>query len=1161
MIDINSISWNSSPDDINKALKQISQRGELLSDYPKLEEIVQYVFEESGKQNAGKNDLDVFKDALSNLGKNKLQQIILQRQVNNISKIFEQLDISEQIKIADEIGSLVRTYKIKIPKEIDAFISKREILINSGLSKFEIQEWLKSGKDIEELSQEITDKIPTNTINKIKLDELVETYEKAKSDDERNLVSEVIARYENIKVSQVEQFIATQKKIKVEKVEVNEAPESELTLDKIEMLVEEYEKASEKKQSEISAEIKEILERYKGKEKSEVDRLISRLKELKDEGLLEAKLENVIETKLEVKIPEILTEKDNVEKFADEMAKKGGHNVREKEEIKKIVLERIRGGEIRKETTIDPIEVKKIELETEKFIREHKNEVEADRVKKIEKAFNVAAENAPTEKEKQQILEYGKMVADFYRTPTPDLLSYKTEAENALKENITSPGKRQKAFDDTEVIVKAMYNSDLREVIEKAKGFTSLNKSLISGIREARSFEGMVDVVSKNPEMMLGMQKMVNAKIQLYDRFVQAAGKIPIVKGWVAGATEKIGGVAIKEFLAGAMKVMAEQGMVTGAKTIMQGIMLGSTAAAETAGGSALVTTMAGLFSALPPVAVAILVVMAVIVAYKVAYYMYDTLAGWVKNITGSDLLWGVRNFFVSIFGDNWFGKSVGTLGQFAFNGMVGIGVFGAMLFGPILAAGLAAMTAIVAPVVIGLTVGMMAYNLFVTAPMISSLVPPPPQGAGGTCQPKEDPGTPAPSSGEINCNQNAPASNVGIDKDNFVRLANNWHAGKNYAAECFNDVVNKALCAGINPQFALWAWLHESGASNYSIANVEDFGIHGQASAPPKNFDKQINYFLKLNPGNACSGLGYWLSFATNYLTGECDPKKGITQSDGTVMTGEKYLAAINEQWSWIKPGSLPSSIKGSTGGQNCGGNSSGLTAEGENEFVAADGTVMVCSGPVDENGNFIGIPGESKYDPNAPGLEGEKVEGECSVASKVVETKQCGQSWSSKSLPGGSGTICSAGCGPSSVSSILRNKNNSLTPDSVIFEPGSAYGGMNGDGSSLGQARDTLKKYGFNAGEVGKCSQQDIAGWIRQGKAVVFLSDSDTGNGSTIGHILVAVAISNGDIVVKDPYYSNSTPFATKGKGNIKNLRECLPVQLGLDNPDQCKNSVKTN
>jgi hypothetical protein len=90
-----------------------------------------------------------------------------------------------------------------------------------------------------------------------------------------------------------------------------------------------------------------------------------------------------------------------------------------------------------------------------------------------------------------------------------------------------------------------------------------------------------------------------------------------------------------------------------------------------------------------------------------------------------------------------------------------------------------------------------------------------------------------------------------------------------------------------------------------------------------------------------------------------------------------------------------------------------------------------------------------------------------------------------------------------------------------------------MDGDGSSLGQVQTTLRKYNITSENLGSCSEVDVSNWIREGKAVVVLTNSYTGSGNGyIGHKLVAVGIDKaGTIYTKDPYYNNSTPFTRVG------------------------------
>jgi hypothetical protein len=125
-------------------------------------------------------------------------------------------------------------------------------------------------------------------------------------------------------------------------------------------------------------------------------------------------------------------------------------------------------------------------------------------------------------------------------------------------------------------------------------------------------------------------------------------------------------------------------------------------------------------------------------------------------------------------------------MGQFAFNSMMTFTAMGALLFGPICQ--FRGDDCNNCSSKIGLTSGMFVYQFIVMQPKVSTLVPPPPMATGGTCVPKENP-----TAGGINCNQDAPDNTTGIDKANFVRLANQWHTGKNYAEECFNDVVNRS--------------------------------------------------------------------------------------------------------------------------------------------------------------------------------------------------------------------------------------------------------------------------------------------------------------------------------------------------------------------------------
>jgi hypothetical protein len=174
------------------------------------------------------------------------------------------------------------------------------------------------------------------------------------------------------------------------------------------------------------------------------------------------------------------------------------------------------------------------------------------------------------------------------------------------------------------------------------------------------------------------------------------------------------------------------------------------------------------------------------------------------------------------------------------------------------------------------------------------------------------DPGQCAP----INCDLNAPTPEAKYArlKPIFVDLANRLvaGAGKNFAAECFNDVVAKSLAKGVNPVFTLSAWLHESDASNYGLSSgctIGDFGIVG-GGVQPANFNQQITTFLNLpfayeRNYPACytqpvpagyEGQQKMLAFNYIYLNGSNGGQCSNPLNPG-------YYNALVVFWNWLVP------------------------------------------------------------------------------------------------------------------------------------------------------------------------------------------------------------------------------------------------------------------
>ncbi|MGI6423636.1 MAG: fibronectin type III domain-containing protein [Candidatus Dojkabacteria bacterium] len=168
----------------------------------------------------------------------------------------------------------------------------------------------------------------------------------------------------------------------------------------------------------------------------------------------------------------------------------------------------------------------------------------------------------------------------------------------------------------------------------------------------------------------------------------------------------------------------------------------------------------------------------------------------------------------------------------------------------------------------------------------------------------------------DINCNQKVPAQSIdGLTKEQFADLATRWTAsrGKHHALECFNDVIYRAKREGVDPAFALTIWLNESGASNYThnsslMGMIEDFGIHGQGSAPPQDFNAQIEYFLKLKFEYNCPGLSFWEAWGNMYRWGSCNTDDPVKR-----QVGIDYYKAIESVYGLVTNGrKLPSQVVG---------------------------------------------------------------------------------------------------------------------------------------------------------------------------------------------------------------------------------------------------------
>lgn len=1069
---------------------------------------------------------------------------------NECRKVFQELKILSDFDPSD-IKKVVKTLK-ELPLEI------REIEINELSKREEILE--------------------SKALNRQDLKELVEDYEKAQG-KKKETIKKIIS--ERTGKKNVEQFVATQK-------------------ESAKKLAEEYKKASEGRKDEIKEEIKkrsgeENIEKYikkseevdqRNKERLEklgedlgnkVNERLTKInleesekvaqviekacldeeinnkevvkeikKEIKEKGEIERISKKIVEIRAEIKVERAALEIAN-NTFSE--LKEEGLPVREssKEELKENILKAWEDGEKLEipnslRANRDEKAVINAEVAVRVFSQNETESVINYRAEKLENEVAYELRNNGVSDE-NLIREYTSVVKEInYSTrrivpeidkesvvaeinsQIPDGERPKIQAEMAVDEAKWMAGNVVKAPKEFNKLV-GQYNQ-VRDKIGAEK---------LPRLREIRVTEKMMAMFKNNPGMlriMNGAQKMAG----FWEKFSGGPRNIlamPGVQRLGLGLVEKIGGQAAVSFVKQAATLIAKEGTMQGLKSIATGLVAKGAVGAAAGGGAAGAAALIGGLSAIPGIGWIAAGVIAVAGIFK---KIGDKLRNWAKDKLNIDLS-GPGSWIGNLLGGGKAGKFLG--GAISKVGMF----FGALFSNPI---SIGPLLAIVLVCVLIFMIGSTMGNQH----LVSTLVPPPDL---SNCVPKEE------YSGEINCNQNAPENFVeGVDKNNYIDIANRWTDGTNFASVCYNDVVNRALCAGINPTYALWVWLHESGASNYNRDDIEDFGIH--YIPQNRDFKAQITEFLTLNAvGQKCLtdpriNGDFWLSWAVAYLNGlaDCNPDK--PNSIFPDMTPRKYAAELREQWGWISSAPLPNGYLITPGGQNCDQVNNydiGSTGySGNAKEITINGKVYICT---ETTQNIAG-----NYDPNAPGLKGVVVEGECSVGDVVVPTRQCDTKWGGIRLAGGAcsngkpGTICSAGCGPTSVSMLMRRVNGSLTPDTVIFSSGSAYSRMGCEGSSLDQAQTELsKKFGsaaitYDATTQG-CDEKAIAEWICNGKVVMVLANFYRNSGLELGgHYVMAVGVNNGKIVVQDPYYDvTNTPFdGTVAYGYAHDIRGCLLI-----------------
>jgi len=830
----------------------------------------------------------------------------------------------------------------------------------------------------------------------------VAEYEKSKTEAEKQVIASKITQKTG--KNNVSDFIKRQKEIAQEKAKKTTAE-----------LVKEYKNAQRERKTEIENEIhtrtgiretESFVNRFEevsSEKAKELENLgpkarakitedvvvICQNKEKNTAEIIEEIIfkEKVEANEIEQKLGKTIGDKEEREKVIEKIAQIRAEIVvqRKAEEIANTIVEKLRaenlpvkaeakeelrGGALRAWREGDKLEIPEelaTNTQSETIVKEAVVAVENFKKEELVTVVNYRA--IELEKEiGQELRKKGvsdeKLIGEYTRTVNKLTNNPETAREEintsevvmAVRQghepNFQFPTQPERAVEEAQLVAKnvVMAPKKFNRLIQNYNILREkIGSDKLPKLKEIRVVEKMTALFKDNPKVLSllnGAQRMVGVieKINGFpgNLLVRFGAKDIGVK-----VLTKIGGQAMGQFITNASMVIAEQGTLQGIKSIALGIIgKGAVSAGAGAGTGALAGAVAA-FQAIPVVGQVVLAVAAAIMILKP---IFSGIKNGIRKVLHIDLN-GVKKFIAEDLG---LGKLAGSVGQFVFD----VGAF--LISIPVFLTTIS-FTAIIAPVVIFFFLGVLVYSLF-QQNLLSSLVPPP-QVNMGKCVLKTETET---GSGIINCNKDAPENYFpGISKASFVSVANRWSQGENHAEECYNDVVNRALCAGINPAYALWAWVHESGASNYSLPEIEDFGVHGFAGVPAKNFSKQINKFLTLRPGNACPNLDYWLSFATNYLTGTCDPDY-VHKVAG--ITGRDYLKEMQATWSWVSSEPMPPSIKTTPSGKDCG-NTNDETTDNPNTFEYTDeeGKTWICEDEKDTvPGDFTGsmVPAEPIYD-----------------------------------------------------------------------------------------------------------------------------------------------------------------------------------------------------
>lgn len=400
------------------------------------------------------------------------------------------------------------------------------------------------------------------------------------------------------------------------------------------------------------------------------------------------------------------------------------------EEIKKLFKQK-NGIELApsKEVEIET-EIKSANIDVERWIQLKNDQVNKYRIEKLSSEIFVKTIriNPSLSAEKREFVkEYGNLISSMYY--------FRSEADkykdHAVEKAILK-GLGQERVSNAYTEFKGLYSilkmnpGNFNGLLGRYKQLKGAMKGveLPLQIRELRSFEGLMTLISEVPEV----KNLVNAT-QKYLKVYE------VVNGFSGGLLDKIGlkkigtsivnsvgGQAMEQFVANSLEVFAEKGVKKGVFAILKGILSGGVkagaAAAET--GAAATGGVAGAVAAFQAIPVAGQVVLVAALGYGFLRKFLKPIISITKSIfksVGVDFD-GMKSFFKENFG-NFFG------GILNFGAKMGI-----LIISIPVAFSAISISIFVGPIIVFLFIGLFFYNML-NGSLLSSLVPPVRLGSG----------------------------------------------------------------------------------------------------------------------------------------------------------------------------------------------------------------------------------------------------------------------------------------------------------------------------------------------------------------------------------------------------------------------------------------------